>query len=92
MYVSVVAGWEYLQKLLLRPDRLPLRFPFESAVRRLHLQTLPLEYRQHTHAYALPDIHRDPFDRMMIAQALDHDLTFVTRDASIRKYPVRTIW
>ena len=61
-------------------------------VRRLHLQMLPLEYRQHTRAYTLPDIHRDPFDRMMIAQALDHDLTIVTCDSKIHGYPVPTIW
>ena len=92
LHVSVVAGWEYMQKLRSRPDRLPIACPFEDAVRSLSLQTVPLEYRQHTYAYTLPDIHSDPFDRMMIAQALDGGFTMVTRDEMIRRYPVPTIW
>jgi PIN domain nuclease of toxin-antitoxin system len=92
LFVSAVAAWEYMQKLLLRPGRLSVKLPFEMMVRRLRLQTLPFEYRQHTHAFTLPDIHRDPFDRMMIAQALDQELTIVTRDRHIRRYPVPTLW
>lgn len=92
LYVSVVSAWEYMHKLRVRPDKLPLQLTFESAVRRLKLQTVSLEYRQHTHAYTLPDIHRDPFDRMIIAQALDNDFTIVTKDEKIRRYAVPTIW
>lgn len=40
---------------------------------------------------ALPDVHRDPFDRIMIAQALCEGLTFVTGDAFSLRYPVRTL-
>jgi PIN domain nuclease of toxin-antitoxin system len=36
----------------------------------------------------LPHLHRDPFDRLMIAQALQHDLTLVTLDGAIRAYAV----
>jgi PIN domain nuclease of toxin-antitoxin system len=42
---------------------------------------------------SLPLIHRDPFDRMLIAQAMEENLTIVTCDDNIRKYPgVRTVW
>ena len=41
---------------------------------------------------ALPDLHRDPFDRMLIAQAIAEGRPLVTRDEQIRAYPVRTIW
>jgi PIN domain nuclease of toxin-antitoxin system len=39
----------------------------------------------------LPDHHRDPFDRMLICQALQHDPTIVTADAIFRRYPVRVL-
>jgi PIN domain nuclease of toxin-antitoxin system len=40
----------------------------------------------------LPDLHKDPFDRMLIAQCVAEGLTFVTNDEAIRNYPVRTLW
>lgn len=40
----------------------------------------------------LPDFHRDPFDRLLIAQAQEEKLTIVTRDKIIPQYPVQTIW
>ena len=40
----------------------------------------------------LPDIHRDPFDRLLVAQALEDGLVIVTRDGIIPRYPVQTIW
>jgi PIN domain nuclease of toxin-antitoxin system len=41
---------------------------------------------------SLPDIHRDPFDRLLVAQALEEDLAIVTRDRIIPQYPVQTVW
>ena len=40
----------------------------------------------------LPDIHKDPFDKLLIAQALENDLTIITRDTKITNYDVKTIW
>jgi PIN domain nuclease of toxin-antitoxin system len=40
----------------------------------------------------LPRIHRDPFDRLLAAQALVEDLALVTSDADLRKYPIQTLW
>ena len=40
----------------------------------------------------LPDIHKDPFDRLLIAQAMENDLTIVTTDSKIPLYDVKTIW
>ncbi|MEN8220739.1 MAG: type II toxin-antitoxin system VapC family toxin [Pseudomonadota bacterium] len=42
--------------------------------------------------HKLPEIHRDPFDRMLVCQAIEHDLIILTPDPMIRQYPVRTIW
>ncbi|MDD7298044.1 MULTISPECIES: type II toxin-antitoxin system VapC family toxin [Fibrobacter] len=40
----------------------------------------------------LPDIHKDPFDRFIIAQAIENDLTIITRDTKIPLYEVKTTW
>lgn len=40
----------------------------------------------------LPDIHRDPFDRLLTAQAIENNLTIITRDLKIPLYEVKTIW
>lgn len=40
----------------------------------------------------LPEIHADPFDRMLISQAMARDLTIITPDEQISKYPVKTLW
>jgi len=40
----------------------------------------------------LPGIHKDPFDRLLIAQAIDNNLTIVTTDSKIPQYNVKTIW
>jgi NAD(P)-dependent dehydrogenase (short-subunit alcohol dehydrogenase family) len=44
------------------------------------------------HLANLPDRHRDPFDRMLICQAIEHDLTLVSSDRAIHAYPVRVLW
>ena len=40
----------------------------------------------------LPGFHQDPFDRLLIAQAMTEDIPIVTRDAAIQRYDVRTVW
>lgn len=45
-----------------------------------------------SHVYRLPNHHRDPFDRLIIAQAKLENLPIVTADSQIAQYPVRVIW
>ena len=40
----------------------------------------------------LPDIHRDPFDRLLVAMAIENDLTIITKDSKIPSYEVKTVW
>jgi PIN domain nuclease of toxin-antitoxin system len=42
-------------------------------------------------AAALPSVHRDPFDRMLVAQAQTEDLVLLTRDADVRRYDIATM-
>lgn len=59
----------------------------EAAMGRLSIETPYLERIK-----TLPDIHRDPFDRLLVAQALEEGLAIVTCDRMIPQYPVQTIW
>jgi len=55
-------------------------------------RVLPIRASHVTALAALPMLHRDPFDRILIAQAVAEGLDFVTNDEPIAEYPVRTIW
>ena len=53
---------------------------------------LPIRPSHVTALSALPLLHTDPFDRILIAQAVAEGLDFVTNDAPISEYPVKTLW
>ncbi len=53
---------------------------------------LPLTIAHVSQVFELPFVHRDPFDRMLIAQAIVEDLRLVSRDATVAKYGIPTIW
>jgi len=94
VYISVVNGWEIqikaqLGKLTL-PKPLRARFQEEQATNGFRLLPVTLE-----HVYALdsfPLHHRDPFDRLLIAQAHQEGLTLVTHDPKLSAYPVSLLW
>lgn len=58
----------------------------------LGFDEVPVEYRHAVAAAQLPLHHRDPFDRMLVAQAVVEGLTLVTRDRRIRRYDVPVLW
>ncbi|GAB4260311.1 MAG: type II toxin-antitoxin system VapC family toxin [Deferrisomatales bacterium] len=94
VFLSSVSAWEIAVKHKL--GRLPLpESPgrFVPAMRQRHqITALPLDEESALHLDRLPDLHRDPFDRMLVCQALVHGLTVVGRDRLISQYPVRTLW
>ena len=60
---------------------------------RLHrLLALPIQFRHALQVYDLPPIHRDPFDRLLIAQSRLEDLPILTIDPEIGRYDVSVIW
>jgi PIN domain nuclease of toxin-antitoxin system len=63
------------------------KFRIESEIDFLNLKSEDIES-----LFTLPKIHSDPFDRLIIAQALNHGLTIITPDKKILKYPVKTIF
>jgi len=53
---------------------------------------LTLEEQATLYLHRLPALHRDPFDRMLICQAIQHELTLLTPDPLITQYAVKTAW
>ena len=93
--VSVVSPWEVAIKN--RAGKLRLREPpiawFFGLVDRYSLRKLPLDAAVACTASALPLIHRDPFDRVLVALAQSEALVVLTSDQDIPKYPgIKTIW
>ena len=89
VYVSAVSGWEIALKTSLGRLR-PVR-TVAAAIEDSQFEELPLRLR-HAEAIArLPWHHRDPFDRMLIAQALAERLTIVTRHRAFGAYDVPLI-
>ncbi|MDH4097416.1 MAG: type II toxin-antitoxin system VapC family toxin [Nitrospira sp.] len=92
--LSAVSVWELSVKHAL--GKLPLpsaidRFIIEQRERH-GIAALPLNERAVLHLAKLPALHRDPFDRMLICQAIEHDCLLLTPDPLITQYPVRTRW
>ena len=87
--VSLASAWEYSAKRARFPDRLPK--PFEALLGP-DFRTLDCAFGLYRYAEELPPIHYDPFDRMLVAQALELGLTLVTADQLLKRYPVATLW
>jgi PIN domain nuclease of toxin-antitoxin system len=91
--VSVASYWEVViktQKGLLTISDLPTWWRRATEV--VAARTLPIRASHVTALAALPALHKDPFDRILIAQAVAEGLVFLTNDESIAAYVVRTIW
>jgi PIN domain nuclease of toxin-antitoxin system len=93
--VCVVSPWEVAIKAAAGKLRLnePTASWFLGLAERYQLREIPLDSRMVCAAAALPLIHRDPFDRVIIALALDRSLTVLTCDQVFSKYPgAKTLW
>ena len=94
LYFSSVGVWEIVTKWRLgkldlseEPGVLiPRQF---SAV---GIEPLPVSLEHALRGASLPLLHRDPWDRLMVAQALVEDMPMITSDRLITQYPVQTIW
>ncbi|MBR4170482.1 MAG: type II toxin-antitoxin system VapC family toxin [Kiritimatiellae bacterium] len=93
LFVSKASFWEIGIKQSIGKMRLELSVPeIERQCIERDMQVLPVSSAAIERLKSLPDIHRDPFDRILIAQAQDDGLTIVTRDRLIPQYPVQTVW
>lgn len=87
--VSAVSAWEIEIKRALGKLEAPDDLDRQLSERRFAELELRIQHVQEL--WTLPSLHRDPFDRMLIAQASAEDLTLVTADAMVRAYPVKTL-
>lgn len=90
IFVSVISRWEIAIRH--RDPELLLKEDFAIVMERSTYVPLDLSFEVPAKLRALPPIHADPFDRLLVAQALHHDMTLVTRDEHIPSYPVKTLW
>ena len=94
IFLSAVSAWEIVLKLGTGKLTLPVppREFVETARSKSSIQTLAVEEAAVLQTAKLPALHKDPFDRMLIGQAIEHGLTLATPDPLIRQYAVRTVW
>jgi PIN domain nuclease of toxin-antitoxin system len=86
VYTSAATIWEVTIKQAIGKITEPANLP--ELIRDCGLRQLPILFDHAITAGRLPLIHGDPFDRMLVAQAVCEDLTLVTRDANCHKYGV----
>jgi PIN domain nuclease of toxin-antitoxin system len=92
--LSVASSWEIAVKYAIGKLELP-EPPEEFVVKRLRrdgIGTLHVEHRHALHVATLPFHHRDPFDRLLIAQARIESIPVVTADPEFKAYPVEIVW
>jgi PIN domain nuclease of toxin-antitoxin system len=94
LFLSVASAWEIAIKVnlgrLRLPDR-PDRF-IPGQLMKNAIEPLPVEMSHALYVSRLPAIHRDPFDRIIIAQSILEKMPVVTRDTDIAKYKIKTVW
>ena len=90
VFVSIASFWEMTIKSSM--GKLNLRLPIDRLMEQCGFPILPIKARHLKKMTALPWIHRDPFDRLLICQAQAENLTLVTKDENIWKYDVKTLW
>jgi PIN domain nuclease of toxin-antitoxin system len=94
VYLSSVSVWEIIVKHQL--GKLPLLSAADDFIKQQcekhFIEYLALDEKAVFQLSRLPNHHRDPFDKMLICQAIAHDLTILTSDKMIIQYPVSTAW
>lgn len=96
VFLSVVSIWEGCVKH--RTGKIRLHTPedafthFTRQRERHEIAPLPVDERCVRHLAGLPLFHHDPFDRLLICQAIEEGMAIVTPDVLIRRYPVKTLW
>jgi PIN domain nuclease of toxin-antitoxin system len=93
-YLSAASAWEISIKHAAGRLRLPERPDiFVPMIREASgIASLEIDEESALHAGKLPGLHSDPFDRMLVAQAIVHGMTILTPDQEIEQYGVRVLW
>ena len=89
VFVSAISSVEITIKQSLGKLQVPDGLAAEIETR--GFQHLPFTYRHGERMRELPPHHQDPFDRMLLAQALEESLTLITHDKKMRQYPIKLL-
>jgi PIN domain nuclease of toxin-antitoxin system len=94
IYISIASVWEFAIKKSIGKLKLSIgdSKEFAQQIQENGLMLVGITTEQITRLETLPFIHRDPFDRMLIATAFVEGLTILTADENMRRYNVSTIW
>ena len=94
LYFSIISYWEICIKHTLGKLDLAANWQraFDKEMAANGIRWLALEKEHCVGIINLPQIHADPFDRLLVSQAMHEDLTLVTRDAIVAKYKIDTLW
>lgn len=94
VFVSAASAWEITTKHRLGklPEAQPVAIDVMSAIESQEFIPLAVSVRHGQAAGALPGLHRDPFDRMLIAQAMLEELTLVSNEQAFDAYGVSRLW
>ena len=94
LYLSIASIWEMAIKCSL--GKLTFNKPFEAFILDMlqenSIQTLSIDFRHVTRAGALPFHHRDPFDRLLISQALEEKIVILGCDKTFDLYGIERLW
>jgi PIN domain nuclease of toxin-antitoxin system len=94
IFFSAASGWEiaikYTKGRLELPEPPDVFIPNRLTLHRF--VPLPIQLSHTMQVYKLPDIHQDPFDRLLVAQSQMENLPLLTADPEIGRYEVQTIW
>ena len=92
-YTSVVSLWEVAIKMNIGKYSFNGGFSaFRELVKNNGFKVLPIKDEYMERLFELPFIHRDPFDRLIIATAIVEEMTLITADENIQKYDVSWVW
>lgn len=89
MYLSLATIWEMTIKL--GNNKLQLPVDWRKTLEKSNFVILPIKLKHIFDLGKLPRIHKDPFDRMLVAQAISENMILITDDEKIRSYKVRLI-
>jgi len=92
-FVSIASLWEIAIKISI--GKLKLKTPFAAIPQQIidnGFQVLPIKFEDTFKLSTLPFHHRDPFDRMIIAQSMTNQLTMISKDKQFGHYGIAVIW
>ncbi len=92
-FISIASLWEIAIKISL--GKLEMLTPFKEITRQISIngfELLPVTFEDTLTVSTLPFHHRDPFDRIIIAQAITNSLTIISQDKHFSSYSAKVIW